>query len=139
MDQLIQDFGFRSIVNFKTQTWAGFIGSVFSRSESHNEFDIVEFHFTEDIVNDNNCDFEREDDIDDDSLTSVYYGRVLERTIFYFPKTNILKDQLIYIKKIINNFFAEKDRNKFTEPILVISEITDIKIKAYYTYTWKSD
>ncbi len=135
-EELIERFGFRSIIGCKSQTWTGFVGSLFRSDELRDEFDCVEFNFDTDFtIDDEKCT--QHTDFDDISATAAYTGRSIEHTIFHFPKITTLEKQLIHIKSMISSFFDDDEKNKLSEPILIISNISDTKISAYYI--WQSE
>ena len=133
--QLIESFGFRSIVYCKSQSWGGFTNLLFRDDELRGEYDVVEFNFDTNF-NDDNLKFTQDDYSDDMSLDAAYFGRPIDHTIFNFPKIDTLERQLIHIKDMISSFFNDIKKNKLSEPILIISDISDTKIKAYYI--WQS-
>jgi hypothetical protein len=134
--QLIESFGFRSIVNGKYQSWGGFTGLLFREDELRGEFDVVEFNFDTDFAIED-VKFIQDDYSDDMSLDAAYFGRAIDHTIFNFPKIITLEKQLTHIKDMISSFFNDTGKNKLSEPILIISDISDTKICAYYIWQFK--
>ncbi|CAH6419375.1 Hypothetical protein HVR_LOCUS580 [uncultured virus] len=132
MNELLKSFGFRSIINSKTQTWGSFTSVLFSGDDSRGEFDVLEFVF--DLDTDNPI---QEDEEDDDSLDSAYFGRPIDHTTFHLIKTPKLEDKLQCIKNMLPSFFSRTGKNKLSEPILIISNIDDNTIDAYYIWQYK--
>jgi len=132
--QLIESFGFRSIVNCKSQSWGGFTSLLFRDDELRGEYDVVEFNFETNFNDEDKLKFIQDDYSDDMSLDAAYFGRPIRHTTFNFPKINTLEKQLIHIKNMISLFFNDIGINKLSEPILIIDDISDTKIKAYYIW-----
>ena len=135
--KLIESFGFRSIINAKYQSWGGFTGQLFREDDLRGEYDVVEFNFDPDFKDDDKNGFIKDDYSDDMSLDAAYFGRPIHHTIFSFPKIDTLEKQLVHIKNMISPFFNDIGVNKLSEPILVIDDISDTKIKAYYIWQYK--
>jgi len=133
--KLIESFGFRSIVDIYNQSWGGFTGLLFADDEIRGEYDVIEFNFDTDF--DDDSKYIKSEYLDDTSLDAAYFGRPIHHTIYHFPKVNTIEKQLNHIKNMISSFWIETDKNRFSEPILIISDISETKIKAYYIWEFK--
>ena len=136
-NKLIESFGFRSMIYAKYQSWGSFTMQLFSNDELRGEFDTLEFNFDTDFAIEDDIKFTKEDYSDDMSLDAAYFGRAIDHTIFHFPKITTLEKQLAHIKDMITPFFDETDKNKISQPVIIIHEISDTKINAYYIWQFK--
>jgi len=78
---------------------------------------------------------------EDLSLTSAYFGRHINITIFDMPNSTQLEDALQKIDHVLPQLY-EGEKSKYSKPILVISDIDSdenhiIKIRAYYIWQLK--
>lgn len=130
MNELIKSYGFRSIIDAKTQTWGSFTGVLFAGDNLRGEFDVLKFIFDLDSGGPIQGDEE-----DNNSLDAAYFGRPVDHTIFHLLKTPNLEDKLQYIKDILPSFFSKTGKNKLSDPVLVISSIEDNTIDTYYLWS----
>lgn len=113
-EEIILQYGFRSIINRKLQSWNGFTALLFSDNGEREEFDIVNFKF--DLVDGSKSTSTQFKD--KNSLESAYFGRSIERTIFRFPKPTLLQGKLEMIKDQLHEFFTRT--KKIYYPILYL-------------------
>ena len=122
-EEIILQYGFRSIINRKLQSWNGFTALLFSDNGEREEFDLV------DGSKSTSTQFK-----DKNSLESAYFGRSIERTIFRFPKPTLLQGKLEMIKDQLHEFFTRTKENILSDPIFIVNEIGTDSISGYYIW-----
>lgn len=134
-NDLLKSFGFRSMIDAKCQTWGSFTEVLFAEDDQRGEFDTVSFIFDLDFLPEKG--FIQTNSVDDDSLDSVYFGRLIDHSILQFPKTETLKSKLKVISDNISLFFSIWGKNKLSEPKLIIHNIESDTISGYYIWQYK--
>ena len=132
-DRVIEKYGFRSMINSQYQSWSGFTSQLFGGDEQRGELDSLQFIFNREI----GTSVTYTDSIDEISLTAAYFGRPIEHTIFYFPRTETLENKLSLIKDTLPSFFTRCKKNKLSEPIFIIENINDEEVRGYYIWQYK--
>lgn len=112
-----------------SQSWASFTGCLFGKERQRKEFDCISFDVKYYSSQQETTFTVTEDELDEDSLTSLYFGRPL-RQINVSVQTKInhvdnLDAFVCEVCKIFDQAFHKDDEFvKFSKPIFVMSSIT---------------
>ena len=137
MEAEFENFGFRSMIDARYQSWSSFTYQLFANEKIRGEFDEIEFNFNDQNLT--NGDFVIKQFVDKESLTSAYFGRPIDQTIISFTIVSGLKNQLNHIKQLEKTIFSKIGKNKLSEPIIVIKKVEDFKIEAYYLWQYSDE
>ena len=130
--QLIESFGFRSIIDSRSQSWNSFTCSLFGSDKIRGEFDRLIFLFNLNPGSDPT----QTDDVDDISLDAAYFGRPIKETTFHLPRTANLTDKLTVIQGLLPDFFSRNNTNKWSNPVFIVSSINETEISGYYIWQY---
>lgn len=135
MEQLLSDFGFRSIIGKDYQSWSVFTSNLFADDKKRGEFDIIRFFF--DLDEESPDKHIQINEHESDSLTTAFFGRPIDITTFRLPIKHELKDKLTLINNILPDFYTNIGKNKLSQPTFVIDNIDNNSVTGYYIWQFK--
>ena len=123
-----------------SQSWGSFTCELFGDEKDRGEFDLITFDVNFSGTIKKTSFTVREDEEDDESLTSVYFGRPLRQLKVSVntqrSDTNLLVDKLCMIFDKL--FQADDESVKYSKPKWVISKIeegeNDMRIEGYFLW-----
>ena len=131
-DNIITSLGFRSMIDAKYASWSNFTYQLFGDKNDRKDFDVIEFHFNNENLPNN--EFLLKQYTENKSFISMGFGRPIEHTTVYFSVIFGSTNQLIHIKNLSQAIFTKIEKNKLSEPIIVIIKLEEFKILAYYLW-----